>query len=66
MNKGGINLTMKNLLTQYIYSMYFIVTTMVTVGYGDISPTNNSEIVYSIFLMLVTCGVFSYIVNEIL
>ena len=39
---------------------------MVTVGYGDIIPMNNREIIFTIFLMILTCGVFSYIVSEIL
>jgi len=39
---------------------------MVTVGYGDVYPVNNNEILYTMILMLLTCGVFSYIVSEIL
>jgi protein-S-isoprenylcysteine O-methyltransferase Ste14 len=42
----------------YITSLYFIITTMTTVGYGDISGTNLLERIVSIFIMLI--GVISF------
>jgi hypothetical protein len=42
----------------YIQSFYFIVTTMTTVGYGDMTIHTVSEQVYCMFLML--CGVFYF------
>ena len=42
----------------YLTSFYFIITTMTTVGYGDISGQNNLERPVSIFIMLV--GVISF------
>lgn len=36
---------------------------MITVGYGDISPTNSIEYVYVIIATLISCGVFGYILN---
>ncbi|KRX04859.1 Cyclic nucleotide-binding protein [Pseudocohnilembus persalinus] len=50
---------------QYIYSLYFFVVTMCTVGYGDVSPVGNNEILLSIFTMLVACGVFAHCINAI-
>lgn len=46
---------------QYLLSMYFIVTTMTTVGYGDISPSfiNPIELVFGIFLMISGVMVFT-------
>ena len=38
---------------------------MITVGYGDITPVNNIEYMYSIITMIFGCGVFAYGVNEI-
>lgn len=37
---------------QYLVSMYFIVTSFTTVGYGDVSISNHIEKVFCIFLML--------------
>ena len=48
---------------KYISSLYFTVYTMVTVGYGDIYPSNIYERTCCIFLMILTCGVFAYSLN---
>ena len=42
----------------YLTSFYFIITTMTTVGYGDMSGQNNLERIVSIFIMIV--GVISF------
>lgn len=45
---------------QYISALYFAVYTMVTVGYGDLYPTNIAERGVCIVLMILACGVFAY------
>lgn len=50
---------------QYLNSLYYVIVTMCTVGYGEITPQNNNEIVLSIVTILVTCGVFAYMLNSI-
>ena len=46
---------------KYILSTYFIITTMTTVGYGDISPSfiNPLELIFGIGLMISGVMVFS-------
>ena len=44
----------------YLTSMYYTVTTMTTVGYGDISGTNALERAVSIIIMLVGVIAFSF------
>ena len=44
---------------------YFVVTTMITVGFGDISPVNEQEYLLCIITMLFTCGVFAFAINTI-
>jgi NADH:ubiquinone oxidoreductase subunit 2 (subunit N) len=36
--------------TKYIYTLYFACTTMFTVGYGDILPTNKTEMITIMFI----------------
>jgi len=44
----------------YITAFYFLITTMTTVGYGDITPTNTQEEILAIFSMLIGVITFSY------
>ena len=49
----------------YFTSMYFTVTTIVTVGYGDISANNTGERLFCILLMLVGVVAFSFVTGAI-
>jgi hypothetical protein len=49
---------MKPHIDIYISSMYFIVTTVLTVGYGDITAVSLAEKCFCMLMMLI--GVFSF------
>ena len=48
---------------KYMSSIYWSITTMITVGYGDIYPINKEEKLFGIFAMLLACGIFAYTMN---
>ncbi|KAL4485672.1 hypothetical protein ABPG72_010934 [Tetrahymena utriculariae] len=50
---------------QYLCSFYFNTVTMVTVGYGDLTPQNHQERFLSIITVLSACGVFAYSITEV-
>ena len=45
---------------QYVISFYWAVTTITTVGYGDISANNNLERVFGTLIMLIGVLCFSF------
>ena len=55
----------KNWKIQYIYSFYFSIVTMITVGYGDIIPQNEVEKVFCIFMVIFSCGIFGFFLNRV-
>ena len=59
------NLIDKEWYIQYIYSFYWAVVTMMTVGYGDIVPHNCLEIVYTTLTIICGCGVYGYYLNTV-
>ncbi|KAL4449692.1 hypothetical protein ABPG74_007515 [Tetrahymena malaccensis] len=50
---------------KYIYSLYWSITTMTTVGYGDIAAANYIEALFISIAMLLFSCVFAYSINNI-
>jgi len=51
--------------TQYTRSLYWTITTLTTVGYGDISPGRNREYVLSIGVMLLGASMYAFIIANV-
>jgi len=52
-------------LKRYLYSLYYVVVVMITVGFGDITPKNTYEIGFTVFFIYFACGLFAYTINRI-
>ncbi|CAK9151139.1 unnamed protein product [Ilex paraguariensis] len=48
----------------YISAMYWSITTMTTVGYGDLHAQNTLEMIFIIFYMLFNLGLTAYIIGN--
>ena len=49
----------------YIASIYYLIATITTVGYGDITPSNQEERIFGLFLLIVGIIVYSFAVAGI-
>ena len=45
----------------YTLAVYFVLTTVSTVGYGDVSSNNTTERVFCMILMIIGVSCFSFI-----
>ncbi|KAL8158701.1 hypothetical protein V2J09_000238 [Rumex salicifolius] len=50
--------------TRYIMSVYWAITTLSTVGYGDLHPVNKYEMLFDIFYMLFNLGLTAYLIGN--
>jgi hypothetical protein len=54
-------------IDQYLRGVYWCVTTIATIGYGDYTPNHdsNSQIVYTIVVMIFGVGMYGYIIGNV-
>lgn len=63
---GAVNPNFKetSLWIRYISAMYWSITTMTTVGYGDLHAVNTVEMIFIIFYMLFNLGFTAYLIGN--
>lgn len=61
---GGIE-QQADQFTLYLRSLYWCITTLATVGYGDIVPKTNPQTMYAMMVMLLGVGVYGYVVGNV-
>lgn len=61
---GGIE-TYQDKASQYLRALYWCITTLATVGYGDIVPHTSAQTIYSMVAMLIGVGVYGYIIGNV-
>lgn len=49
----------------YVIALYWAVTTLTTVGYGDVTPHNNLQRFYTMFVMVLGVGVYGYVIGNV-
>ncbi|CAA7396786.1 unnamed protein product [Spirodela intermedia] len=58
------NFRESSLRIRYVSSIYWSMTTMTTVGYGDLHSVNSREMAFNIFYMLFNLGFTSYLIGN--
>nr|CAZ64538.1 inward rectifying shaker-like K+ channel [Vitis vinifera] len=67
--KTWIGASMNNFLEQslwirYVTAIYWSITTLTTVGYGDLHPENTREMIFDIFYMVFNLGLTAYLIGN--
>ena len=49
----------------YVEALYWCITTLTTVGYGDIIPKTNLQMAYTMLVMVLGVGVYGYVIGNV-
>jgi voltage-gated potassium channel len=49
----------------YQRGLYWCVTTLTTVGYGDVTPANSAQTFYAMLVMIIGVGVYGYVIGNV-
>jgi len=52
-------------LPDYLRSLYWTITTLTTVGYGDVTPDTADQMLYAMVVMVLGAGMYGYIIGNI-
>jgi len=52
-------------ITKYITSLYWVIETLTTVGYGETTPLTTAQHIYAMLIMLAGVGVYGFIIGNV-
>lgn len=57
----------KSEIDNYIWALYWCITTLTTIGYGDISPSFDSrpQMIYTMFVQISGAGMYGYMIGNL-
>ena len=55
----------QDMFTNYVSALYWTVSTLTSVGYGDIVPVTNGQRLYAVMVQLTGFGVLGYLVGKV-
>ncbi len=50
---------------RYLRSIYWTITTLTTVGYGDITPSGSAQTIFTMAVMLLGVAVYGYVIGNV-
>ena len=65
MNNENVNFTGYNGIEQSLMAMYYALTSLSTVGFGDIYPVTDTERLVCGFMLLTGVSIFSYVLTQL-
>lgn len=54
-----------DMATRYDLALYWTITTLTTVGYGDITPDSSSTRIYTMFIMIMGVAMYAFVIGNI-
>ncbi|MDD0852900.1 cyclic nucleotide-binding domain-containing protein [Halobacteriovorax sp. GB3] len=51
--------------TRYIEALYWTITTLTTIGYGDVTPVNNTGRLFTMAIMICGVGVYGVVIGNV-
>ena len=58
------NFKSERVAIRYVYSMYWSITTLTTVGYGDLHAENINEMIFVSFYMIFNLSLTAYLIGN--